>query len=148
MNPYPPNSCTASLQIRTATSLANSFAIADSRVTVVSKHFNGKAVLVKLACAAGGANCVGKVTLRYTETVVRHHKKHRITLVLANKHYSSISSGGSATVKVGLNGTGKRLLKTHHKLGTKGTVTVTQANGQQTTGATFRLTLKRRGKHK
>ncbi len=131
-----------------ASETVNVVAYVAPRITVVSKHFNGKAVLVKLACAAGGANCVGKVTLRYTKTVVKHHKKHRITLVLGSKHYSSISSGQSATVKVGISGTGKRLLKAHHKLATKGTVTLTQANGQQTTGATFKLTLKQPKKHK
>jgi hypothetical protein len=117
------------------------------RITVVSKHFNGKAVLVKLACAAGGANCVGKVILRYTETVVKHHKKHRITLVLVSKHYS-LDSGLTATVKSALSGKGRKLLKARGKLATKGTVTLTQANGHQTVGATFRLTLKQRAKHR
>jgi hypothetical protein len=111
------------------------------RISVKSKRFKGKTVLVKLACAASGSSCRGKVTLRYTETVIKHHKKHKIPVVIASKRYS-IGFDRTATVKAGLNGTGKRLLKAHHKLATKGTVTVTQANGHTTTGATFKLTLK------
>jgi len=130
-----------------ASETVNVVAYVPPRITVVSKHFNGKIVLVKLACAPGGANCVGKVVLRYRETVVKHHKKHRITLVLVSKHYS-LDSGLTATVKAGLNRTGRKLLKALGKLATKGTVTLTQANGHQTTGATFRLTLKKARKHK
>jgi hypothetical protein len=117
------------------------------RVTLVSKRFNGKAVLVMLACAASGSSCRGTVTLRYTETVVRHHKKRKILLVIASKLYS-IGAGHTATVNTGLNRTGKRLLKTRGRLATKGTVTVTQANGHTTTGATFKLTLKQPAKRK
>ena len=111
------------------------------RISVKSKRFKGKAILVKLACAASGSSCRGKVTMRYTETVIKHHKKHKVAVVIARKSYS-IGYGRSATVKAPLNGTGKRLLKAHGKLATKGTVTVTQANGDTTTGATFKLTLK------
>ena len=116
-------------------------------VTLVSKRFNGKAVLVKLTCAVSGSNCAGKVTLRYTETVVKHHKKHKITLVLAGKNYA-IGSGHTATTTGTLMAGGKRLLKAHGKLATKGTVTVTQANGHTTTGATFKLMLKQASKRK
>ena len=116
-------------------------------VTLVSKRFNGKAVLVKLACGASGSSCQGTVTLRYTETVIKHHKKHRLTLIVASKHYS-IGYGHTATVKAGLSRSGKRLLKALGKLLTKGTVTVTQANGHQTNGATFKLTLKKPAKRK
>ena len=55
------------------------------RISVKSKRFKGKAVLVKLACAASGSSCRGKVTLRYTETVIKHHKKHKIAVVIASK---------------------------------------------------------------
>ena len=114
---------------------------AAAHVTLVSDRFNGKAVLVKLACGASGPKCAGKVTLRYTETVVKHHKKRRITLVLAGKNYS-IDAGHTATITAGLSAKGKSLLKTHRKLATKGTVTITQANGHAATAATFKLTLK------
>jgi hypothetical protein len=110
-------------------------------VTLVSKRSNGKDVLFKLACAASDSSCRGTVTLRYTETVVKHHKKHRITLALASEHYS-IGSGHTATITAVLTRTGKSLLKAHGKLATNGTVTVTQANGHATTAATFKLTLK------
>ena len=114
---------------------------AAARVKLVSDRFNGRAVLVTLACAAGGSKCAGKVTLRYTETVVKHHKKQRTTLVLAGKSYS-ISSGLKATITAGLSAKGKSLLKSHRKLATKGTVTINQANGGAATAATFKLTLK------
>ena len=121
--------------------------VTQPHVTLVSKRFNGRAVLVKLACAASGSSCRGTVTPRYTETVAKHHRKHRITLVLARKNYS-IGSGHTATTTAPLSATGKRLLKAHGKLTTKGTVSLTQANGHQTTGATFKLTLKRPAKHR
>jgi glucodextranase-like protein len=112
------------------------------QITLVSKRFNGRAVLVKLACAPGTSNCTGKITVRYTETMVRHHKKRRITLVLASKLYA-LNHGYTATFSAALNRTGRRLLKAHGKLATKGTVTLTQANGHATTAASFKLTLKR-----
>jgi hypothetical protein len=115
---------------------------AAAHVTLVSDRFNGKAVLVKLACGASGSTCAGKITLRYTETVIRHHKKRRVTLVLAGKNYS-IGTGHTATITAGLSAKGKSLLKARRKLATKGTVTLTQANGHATTAATFKLTLKR-----
>ena len=102
-------------------------------------------MLVELACASSGSNCAGKVTLRYKGTVVKHHKKHKITLVLAGKNYA-IGSGHTATTTGPLRAGGKRLLKVRGKLATKGTVTVTQANGHTTTGATFKLTLKKLAK--
>lgn len=113
---------------------------AAAHVTLVSDRFNGKAVLVKLACGLS-SRCAGKVTLRYTETVVKHHKKHRTTLVLAGKSYS-IGADHTATITAGLSAKGKSLLKAHHKLATKGTVTISQANGDAVTAATFKLTLK------
>ena len=115
-------------------------------VTLVSKRFNDKAMLVKLACASSGSRCRGTIALRYTETVVKHHKKHRTIVVVASKRYS-IGSGHTATVKAGLSGTGKRLLKAHHKLEVKGTVTVSQF-GHARTAATFALTLKQPAKRK
>jgi len=114
---------------------------AAAHVTLVSDRFNGRAVLVKLACGASGSKCAGKVNVRYTETVVEHHKKRKVTLVLAGKNYS-IGAGHTATITAGLSAKGKSLLKSHHKLATKGTVTITKANGEAATAATFKLTLK------
>jgi hypothetical protein len=103
-------------------------------------RFNGKAVLVKLACAASGSNCKGKITLRYTKTVLthRHGKAHRhnVTLAVGNVPYS-ITAGHSVTITVTLNRNGEKLLKTLHKLPVKGTVTLVQQNGRSTTAITF-----------
>ncbi len=115
------------------------------RVKLKGKKFNGKAVLLKLACASNGSNCKGKITLRYTETVVttRHGKKHRhkVTLVVGSASYS-VTAGHSKTITVKLKGNGKRLLKALHKLPVKGTVTLVQPNGRSTKAIGFKLTLK------
>ena len=114
-------------------------------ISLKSKRFTGKAVLVRLACAAGGTSCKGKVTLRHTETVVnfKHGKtqRHKVTLVLGSAKYS-ISAGQSDTIKVTLTRTAKRLLKRRHKLGTKDTVTLVQLDRHTTTAIRFKLTLR------
>jgi DNA-binding beta-propeller fold protein YncE len=114
-------------------------------VSLKSKRFNGKAVLVKLACASSGSTCKGKVTLRYTHTVVtvRHGKTHRhkVTVVLGSVKYT-LSPGQSKTVRVPLNRAGKRLLEQLHKLATKDIVTLAQLNGHTTTAIRFKITLK------
>ena len=118
-------------------------------ISLKSKRFTGKAVLVKLACAAGGSSCKGTVTLRFTETVVKvkHGKKrrHKVLLVLGSAKYS-LNAAQSNTITVALNRTGKRLLKRLHKLATKDTVTLVQLNGHTTTAIRFQLTLKRPAK--
>ena len=118
-------------------------------VSLESKRFSGKAALVTLACASSGSSCEGKVTLRYTETVVKvkHGKtqRHKVTVVLGSAKYS-LSPGQSATIKVALNRTGRRLLKRLHKLATKDTVTLVQLNGHTTTAIHFKLTLKQPAK--
>ncbi len=78
--------------------------------------------------------------MRYTDTVVKHHKKH-VTVVIARKHYA-ISYGKTATVTATLNGTGRKLLKKLGKLAASGTVTVIEAGGTSKSAATFKLTLK------
>jgi hypothetical protein len=110
------------------------------KISLISKRFHGKAVIVKLACGSSGSNCAGNVTMRYTETVVKHHTKHGLTVVIATKHYA-ISYGQTATVTVTLNGTGKKLLKKLGKLAASGTVTVIEAGGKSKSAVTFRLTL-------
>ena len=118
-------------------------------ISLKSKRFTGKAVLVKLACVAGGTSCKGKVTLRHTETVVKvkHGKtqRHKVTLVLGSAKYS-IMAGQSTTIKVALTRTARRLLKRRHKLATKDTVTLVQLDGHTTTAIRFQLTLKQPAK--
>jgi hypothetical protein len=93
-------------------------------------RFNGKALLVKLACAASGSSCKGKITLRYNAT-----------LMVGAVRYS-IRAGHSATITVTLNHNGVTLLKPHHKLAVKGTVTLVQQNGRSKTAIRFKTTLK------
>ncbi|MDE3134775.1 MAG: hypothetical protein KGL15_11975 [Acidobacteriota bacterium] len=116
---------------------------APPQIAVKSRRFNGRAVLVKLACATGGANCAGKIALRYTHTVLKHHKKHRVTATIASKR-CALAAGHTATASVGLNATGRRLLKADRKLpGVKGTVTLSGDHAK-----TLALTLKQPAKHK
>jgi len=130
----------------TATASATIYYEPPERVSLKSKRFNGRAVLVELACAASGSTCVGKITVRYTETVLKHHKKHRTMVVVASKLYA-LRWGHTATFSAALNDTGRRLLKAHGKLATEGTVTVGPL-GHSKTAATFPLTLKQLAKRK
>jgi hypothetical protein len=109
------------------------------RITLIAKRFNGKAVVIKLACGANGSSCEGKLTMRYAERGVKHHAKHRITVVIATKHYA-IGSGRTATVTATLNRTGQRLLRKLGKLAARGRVTANEA-GKSRSAIGFRLTL-------
>jgi len=111
------------------------------QISLISKRFNGKVVLVKLACRVGDPNCGGNLTLRYIATVVKHHKRHRVTVLIASKHYA-ISYGQIATVTATLNSTGRKLLKKLGKLAATGTVTVIEPSGRRNPAATFKLTIK------
>jgi N-acetylneuraminic acid mutarotase len=116
------------------------------RVRRVGKpRFNGKTLLVKLACAARGSNCTGKITLGYTKTVVtrRHGKPHRrtVTVVVGNRRYS-ITAGRAATITTKLNRNGSAVLKARRKLSVTSTVTLVNQNGRSTTPVTFKLTLR------
>jgi hypothetical protein len=132
----------------TATSDDGSAASATAKVTyapppkvrLISKHFNGKAVVVKLECGPNGSDCRGNVTVRHTDTFVKHHKKH-VKVVIATKHYA-ISYGKKATVTATLNGTGRRLLKNLGTLAASGTVAVIETGGKSKSAVTFKLTLK------
>jgi hypothetical protein len=110
------------------------------KISLISKRFNGKTLTVKLACASSGSDCQGNVTMRHPETVVKHHKHHRVTAVIAMKHYA-ITYGRTGTVTATLNGTGRKLLEKLGKLAAGGTVTVTEAGGNSKSAVTFRLTL-------
>ena len=130
----------------TATASATIYYEPPERVSLKSKRFNGRAVLVKLACAASGSTCAGKITIRYMGTVVKHHKKHRTRVVVASRLYA-LGSGHIATFSAALNGIGRRLLNAHLKLGVKGTVATSQF-GHTRTAATFALTLRQPARHK
>ena len=110
------------------------------RISLISSRFNGKAVVVKLACA------VKRLQLRRQ----RHHAPHgnRRQAPQEARHGRDREKAlrdplrperdGTPT----LNGTGKKLLKNLGKLATSGTVTVIQASGKSKSAATFKLTLK------
>jgi hypothetical protein len=108
-------------------------------------RFDGKHVVVGLACASNGTMCTGTVELLVTETVTiqSHGRTHRLRLavVIAGKSYS-IAPGHTSTVKLPLNGQGKRLLGLLRRLRASGKVILVQANGPST-AISFKLTLKK-----
>ena len=59
---------------------------------LVHKSFNGKAVVARLACAASGSKCSGKITLTYKATVVTVHHgkkhKHKVRFMVGRARYS------------------------------------------------------------
>ena len=81
------------------------------------------AVSLKLGCAAGGADCKGRATLT---TAGAAGGKAAKTVVLGSAPVK-IAAGKSATVKIKLNATAKKLLKKTKRLKAKLTVTINAA---------------------
>jgi hypothetical protein len=126
----------------TATATAAVWYTPPASVGLKTERFNGSALLVTLACAVTGSWCPGRIRLRYTETVVRHHRRHTTTVTIVSKHFG-LTSGQTATVSAGLDGIGRELLTLHGKLAVRGSVTITVRGGYTETAARFRIILKR-----
>jgi hypothetical protein len=103
-------------------------------------HVKGTTASVRLSCrGATGATC--RLTLRMTVTeklrgrkliaVTARKPKTRKVTVTVGVASVTLSAGQSKVVKVSLNGTGKRLLATRHRLSV--TLRVTQALGRNRT---------------
>jgi len=91
--------------------------------------------------------------LTVTETVRGHkHKPRKILVVVGNAHVA-LTAGQRRTVEVGLNGTGKHLLATHHPLEVTLRVTQVLGNGHTVTVRTQTVTFqshkpgRRHGRH-
>ncbi len=104
---------------------------------------------MSLHCAGTpGESCKLVLTLKATETVkssARH--KHRKKVVVLASATATLSAGHSRTVKLALNGTGKRLLRARHKLRTTLTIKkriAATAKLVSTRRLTFRSAAKRR----
>ena len=112
-----------------------------------SERFNGKAVLVKVACSAAGSNCNGIVKLTFSETVVKHRKRHTITVGSVTKH-QTVAAGKTATSACALDARERRALKSAGKLHVTGIVLATEASGVRavTAHASFTLTIKQPAK--
>jgi hypothetical protein len=103
---------------------------------------SGTVVVVPVSCASGGASCTVKAVMTATEKVRRgkHHKTKKKTIV-AGTASVTIQAGKSVKVSVKLNRTARKLLKAHHKLRVKLTVTH-RVNGKTKTLLTKFITLK------
>ncbi len=103
---------------------------ADLTASVASHTIKGTAVSVRIACAAGGTGCSGAlkltshVTTKGSKVVAVAAKAKRKTAVrtMGSGRYS-LAAGTTKIVKLTLNGAGKRLLKTRHRLPTTMTLT-------------------------
>jgi hypothetical protein len=84
----------------------------------------GTAAVVSLGCSGmGGATCRIVVTLSVTETVKNRatgsgHKARKKTVVLGTATVT-LTAAKTATVKLALNGVGRKLLAAQHKLAVK-----------------------------
>jgi hypothetical protein len=126
----------------TATATATVWYTPPASVSLKAERFNGRTLLVRLACAVTGSWCPGRIRLRYTETVVKHHRRRTTTVTIVSEHFG-LTSGQTATVSAGLDGIGRELLELHGELAVRGSVTITVRGGYTETAARFRMTLKR-----
>lgn len=132
---------------KTATATATIAYAPPPQVSLAAKRAGSSGAIVELACSAAGSDCAGSVTLRTTQTVVKHHKRHRISVVVGRTAYT-IAWGQTGTVQVALNATGRKLLRTQRRLLVKGNVALTKAPGQTVSAANFSLTFKQHRKHR
>jgi hypothetical protein len=95
--------------------------------TTISKiGASGTTVSFSLKCSTGAGNCGDVLGLATYETLrgskvtavaaAKHKHKHKHKSVVVGSGRLTLAAGGAKTVKLGLNGTGKKLLKKFHKL--------------------------------
>ena len=98
---------------------------------------SGTSVSVSLKCSAGSGDCADTIALGTDETVrgskviavAASKTKHKVVIVGAGR--VTLGAGRSKTVKVSLDGAGRKLLKKFHKL----PVLVIAAQGSRTFGS-------------
>jgi hypothetical protein len=126
---------------------------------VGSVKTSGTSAKVPVSCAKGGPSCAVTVQITATEKLkgkrvvgvsARKHKKAKIhkKVVVLGKARVTLAAGQKKTVKVSLNGTGKRLLAKHKRLKTKLKVTSKTAGGKTKTVANKTVTFKKATKKK
>jgi hypothetical protein len=100
--------------------------------TIAHPRVAGKAVNVRLTCrGTKGQTCKLMLVLTTAEIIRGGHKhKPRKKLVALGNATVTLTAGQSKTTKLTLNGTGRRLLSSHHRL--KVTLTITKRVGAST----------------
>jgi hypothetical protein len=115
-------------------------------VTVGRAKVTGNTARVSVACAgAVGAQCAVSLNMSVTETLHGHkliarHARHKVIGV--GSAAVTLTAGNSATVRISLNGAGRKLLAAHHVLKVKLVVTEALGNGQSATVSTQTVTFK------
>ena len=126
-------------------------------VTVGQAEVTGNTAAVRVACAgAAGAQCAVSLNMSVTETF----RGHKLIAVAANVRHRvigvgsaavTLTAGNSATVRISLNGAGRKLLAARHGLKVNLVVTEALGNGQSATVSTQTVTFKthrhRHGRH-
>jgi hypothetical protein len=124
----------------------------DGKASAGRAKVSGRTASVRVSCAGeAGATC--KLTLRLTVTEkfkghklisVTARKKKKLTkkLVVVGTVRVTLVAGQSKTVRIALNGTGKRLLSKRHKLKVTLRITQTLSTGQTKPISTQILTFK------
>ena len=118
------------------------------RASVGHAKVKGTTVSVPISCK-GDTSCTVSLKLTVTETLRGHKviavsaRKAKVThkTIVLGTASATIAAGRTATVKIGLNGTGRHLLAARHRL--TATLTVTQrVSGRNRTISTQKVTFK------
>jgi hypothetical protein len=132
----------------TATASATVAYVPLASLTFKRERFTGKAVSMTVACDTAGSDCNGTLKLTYTEAVVKHHKRHTVTVGSVTKH-PAVAAGKTASVSVTLSAKERRALKSAGKLNVSGIVMAAEPNGGPAVaahGGKFTLTIKQPAK--
>jgi hypothetical protein len=105
---------------------------------------------MRVSCSGpAGATCRLALKMTVKETFVGHKlisvtARRKVTkkVVVVGTASATLSAGQSQTLRIALNGTGRRLLASHHKLKAKLVVTQAIANAITTTVSTRTVTFK------
>jgi hypothetical protein len=143
-----------------ATATSGSISVVPTAVTLMLKvTVSGRVMVIRLGCqGATGEVCGGLLTAATVETIKAGRpvaisarvRLRRLTHVIALRGYT-IVAGGTATLRIGLDGPGARLLKRFGRLPVRLTLTQFTASGTKTV-ASRRVTVRpqrpKRRKHR
>jgi hypothetical protein len=124
------------------------------KASVGRAHVSGTTASVPITCK-GDTSCTVSLKLTVVETLRGHRliavsaRKAKVThkTVVVGTAKATVKAGHKQTVRIGLNGTGRKLLKARHKLTAKLTVTQ-RISGKNRTISTQKVTFKAPHKHK
>jgi hypothetical protein len=127
----------------------------NGKASFIHAAVSGTTALVRVICTGpAGAKCNLVFKLTVTEVFKRHklisvgaRAKLRKKVVLVGSASVTLNAGESRSVRIALNGTGKKLLAKRHKLKVRLRVTQTLASGQSTPILSQVLTFKKPKRH-